>query len=109
MATRRRMPRPCLVCGEPWFESYCEKHAPPKRGGSADKRGSGGARRALRRQTLMRDKHTCQSCGVQDYTGRTLHADHVVPLSRGGENSIENLSTLCVPCHKAKTAADRDL
>ena len=30
-------------------------------------------------------------------------ADHIVELSSGGESSLENTQTLCVPCHKAKT------
>jgi 5-methylcytosine-specific restriction protein A len=32
-------------------------------------------------------------------------ADHVVPLCEGGAHTIDNLRTLCVPCHKAETAA----
>lgn len=37
---------------------------------------------------------------------RTLwHADHIVPIVEGGSLSPENLQTLCVPCHKADTAA----
>ena len=30
-------------------------------------------------------------------------ADHIVELVNGGETSLENTQTLCVPCHKAKT------
>jgi len=29
--------------------------------------------------------------------------DHIFELSSGGESSLENTLTLCVPCHKAKT------
>lgn len=29
--------------------------------------------------------------------------DHRVPLWAGGPNTLENLQTLCVPCHRAKT------
>ncbi len=31
-------------------------------------------------------------------------ADHVVPLAEGGSYSLDNIQTLCVPCHKEKTA-----
>lgn len=31
-------------------------------------------------------------------------ADHVHPVIRGGPNHIDNMRTLCVPCHKAATA-----
>jgi len=30
-------------------------------------------------------------------------ADHIVEFSAGGESSLANTQTLCVPCHKAKT------
>lgn len=30
-------------------------------------------------------------------------ADHVVPVVEGGPNTLENLRTLCLPCHKAAT------
>lgn len=32
-------------------------------------------------------------------------ADHVVPLAEGGGMGLDNLRTLCVPCHKRETAA----
>lgn len=31
-------------------------------------------------------------------------ADHIVPRVRGGGNELENLRTLCEPCHKVVTA-----
>jgi 5-methylcytosine-specific restriction protein A len=30
--------------------------------------------------------------------------DHVVPLADGGTNTLDNLRTLCVPCHRAITS-----
>lgn len=30
-------------------------------------------------------------------------ADHVVPVHEGGKNLLENIRTLCIPCHKAET------
>jgi 5-methylcytosine-specific restriction protein A len=32
------------------------------------------------------------------------HADHIKPIVEGGENSLENLRTLCVKCHAVETA-----
>ena len=32
-------------------------------------------------------------------------ADHILPRIMGGDNSLENLRTLCVPCHKHETRA----
>lgn len=31
-------------------------------------------------------------------------ADHIVPVIEGGANHLDNIRTLCVPCHKAETA-----
>jgi len=32
-------------------------------------------------------------------------ADHVVPIAEGGRNDLDNLRTLCLPCHKTQTKA----
>ena len=31
-----------------------------------------------------------------------LHAHHIVPISEGGSNTLENLITLCSDCHKER-------
>ncbi len=51
----------------------------------------------LRRQALERDGYRCGNCGMNT---ATLHVHHIVPLSRGGTNSLGNLWTLCEDCHK---------
>lgn len=52
-----------------------------------------------RRNILHRDAHSCQYCG---YTGDELTLDHVVPRSRGGGDSWENIVTACVRCNVKK-------
>lgn len=52
-----------------------------------------------RRNILHRDRHSCQYCG---YTGDNLTLDHVVPRSRGGGESWENMVTACVCCNVKK-------
>ncbi len=52
-----------------------------------------------RRNILNRDNHSCQYCG---YTGSDLTLDHVVPRSRGGVDSWENLTTACMRCNVKK-------
>lgn len=52
-----------------------------------------------RRNVLHRDDHACQYCG---YTGDDLTLDHVVPRSRGGIDSWENIVTACVHCNVKK-------
>lgn len=38
--------------------------------------------------------------------GHVWEADHVVPLHRGGGGGLANLQTLCVPCHREKSARE---
>ena len=52
-----------------------------------------------RKNILRRDAHRCQHCGRSDLT---LTIDHVLPLSRGGEDTWENLVCACVQCNNVK-------
>jgi 5-methylcytosine-specific restriction endonuclease McrA len=52
-----------------------------------------------RREIFIRDEHTCQYCGTR--TG-DLTIDHVVPRSRGGGHSWENLVSACRSCNHRK-------
>jgi 5-methylcytosine-specific restriction endonuclease McrA len=51
----------------------------------------------LRFKVLQRDRFCCCACGASPAKtpGITLHVDHVVPWSKGGETTIDNLQTLC--------------
>ncbi|HMS89215.1 MAG TPA: HNH endonuclease [Acidimicrobiales bacterium] len=51
-----------------------------------------------RRGVLARDEHRCQYCGARAET-----LDHVVPRSRGGGHTWDNVVAACRPCnvHKA--------
>lgn len=57
----------------------------------------------LRQKTLKKDHYTCQNCGWQDHTAKTLHTDHIKNLATGGTNNPNNLQTLCTWCHNHKT------
>ncbi len=54
----------------------------------------------LRWAVFRRDHFTCKQCGLQE----DLHADHVVPESKGGPTTLENLQTLCGGCNRKKGA-----
>lgn len=51
-----------------------------------------------RRNVMKRDRQTCQYCGSKS----DLTLDHVVPKSRGGVDSWENLVTACNKCNVRK-------
>ena len=50
---------------------------------------------------MLRDLHICQYCG--ETPGRQeLTVDHVIPRSRGGVHSWQNLVTACKRCNQKK-------
>ena len=58
--------------------------------------------RALsRKNILLRDRNTCQFCG-RLFPSSELTLDHVLPRSRGGRSSWENLVACCHPCNNRK-------
>ncbi|MGH2520165.1 MAG: HNH endonuclease, partial [Chloroflexota bacterium] len=58
--------------------------------------------RALsRKNILMRDRNTCQYCGVS-HPAHTMTLDHVLPRSRGGKSAWENLVASCHACNHRK-------
>lgn len=62
--------------------------------------------RRIRDAILLRDKYTCQECG---HIGTDLEVDHIVNVAQGGTDDDTNLQSLCIPCHKIKTAAESAL
>jgi len=58
--------------------------------------------RALsRKNILLRDRNTCQFCG-RTLPASELTLDHVIPRSRGGLSTWENLVTCCYRCNNQK-------
>ncbi|WP_229776528.1 HNH endonuclease [Deinococcus ruber] len=56
--------------------------------------------RALRQAVFDRDAQACIYCGATE----NLSLDHVVPWSRGGADTFENLVTACRSCNSSKNA-----
>ncbi len=52
-----------------------------------------------RREVFIRDNFTCQYCGRQ---GSDLTIDHIIPRSRGGGHSWDNLVSACKSCNHRK-------
>src|SRR5688572_9937880 len=57
--------------------------------------------RLSRRNIFLRDAYTCQYCGRSPHA-RDLNLDHVMPRSRGGKSSWDNLVTSCRDCNLRK-------
>lgn len=57
------------------------------------------ALRPTRANILLRDEDTCQYCGRHT---RELTLDHIIPRSRGGQSTWENLVACCRACNGRK-------
>ncbi len=51
-----------------------------------------------RREVLRRDHHSCQYCG----SNKHLTLDHVLPRSRGGQHTWDNVVVACERCNSRK-------
>lgn len=74
------------------------------------RRRSAAGQRALmtarfREEIKRRDDYTCRYCSVSldDEPHLLLEVDHIVPVSRGGLSTEDNLQTLCWRCNRSKS------
>ncbi|MCI6003816.1 MAG: HNH endonuclease [Allisonella histaminiformans] len=60
----------------------------------------------LRQHIKERDGFTCKICGasIQQEPNLLLEIDHIIPISKGGMTTEENLQTLCWRCNRSKGA-----
>ena len=57
--------------------------------------------KSVRFEVFKRDSFTCQYCG-RSAPDVVLEIDHIIPVSKGGENEITNLITSCFDCNRGK-------
>jgi hypothetical protein len=116
---KRYVPRAASVEVTPPHATRCYARRRKTPVGAVDDAGAGGrpgrvagGRRGrlvplgLRYAILERDRFRCLACGRSPAThaGLALHVDHVVPWSKGGATSAENLRTLCAECNIGRGA-----
>lgn len=60
----------------------------------------------LRNHIKTRDGHACKNCtvSVKDEPHLLLEIDHIIPVSKGGLTTEDNLQTLCWICNRKKGA-----
>jgi len=56
----------------------------------------------IRFEVFKRDLFKCQYCGIEPPNG-LLEVDHIIPVSKGGCNSEDNLITSCFDCNRGKS------
>lgn len=106
--------RPCRKqqCPELVDSGYCDEHAEHSKEadrwrGSAASRGYDADWRRVRLLALKRDKYLCVHCLAAGRVTSAFDVDHIIALCDGGARlDIDNLASLCRPCHRTKTAAD---
>jgi len=49
----------------------------------------------VKEEIFKRDKYRCVFCGNGMHNGHEIHADHVIPRSKGGKSTVANGQTLC--------------
>ena len=56
---------------------------------------------AMRFSIYKRDGYRCRMCGISDRFAN-LEVDHIIPISKGGKSTYDNLQTLCHRCNVQK-------
>ncbi len=122
----KRIAKPCRVrscCHRTTLDhGYCEQHRNRQtvrssttskssgwshwRQGSSHKRGYGHQWTKLRSQVMRRDSWFCQMCLKSGRFTKASCVDHIRPKSRGGDDALSNLQSLCDSCHRMKTQAE---
>lgn len=58
--------------------------------------------KTVRFEVFKRDSFCCQYCG-RSAPEVVLEVDHIIPVSKGGDNDISNLITSCFDCNRGKS------
>ena len=114
-----RIPKPCrkALCAAITNDrgGYCDKHKGMESNwsrwsenkGTTKQRGYGAEWGRLRKQILERDFYLCQEHDRKGMVREGSHVDHIKSKAQGGTDAPSNLQTLCVTCHRHKTATER--
>ncbi|HRW06739.1 MAG TPA: HNH endonuclease signature motif containing protein [Caldilineaceae bacterium] len=58
---------------------------------------------AIRRSVIERAYERCEYCQARaDFATETFAVEHIVPVSRGGTDDLENLALACSGCNSRK-------
>lgn len=75
-------------------------------GKTRQQRGYGKAHDQMRKH-LMQTVVLCEHCLAKGRPVEGTHADHIIPLAKGGTSDRSNYQLLCGSCHLRKSLKDR--
>lgn len=114
--------RPLRPCNKPGCKAlvpngYCADHKQhqsqtyDRARTSSHDRGYDASWRATRLQALKRDQYLCRDCLQRGLVTPAVDVDHIIPVEQRPDLRLDlaNLQSLCLPCHRAKTAAERSI
>lgn len=81
---------------DPHYKEKASEIPPPP--GKENFHKATGVTRTQRQRIMERDGFACCTCGSED----ALCIDHILPVSRGGDSSDNNLQVLCSACNTRK-------
>jgi len=82
-----------------WQQANPEQHKAHRKAIKARRRAAGGSFSGAEWRALCASYgHVCLACGETV----PLTPDHIVPLSKGGSNDIDNIQPLCLRCNRRK-------
>jgi 5-methylcytosine-specific restriction endonuclease McrA len=81
--------------------SRCDKHKTQRL--PRQQRGHGAEYQRLRAQVIA-EEFECGICGVPFYENEPVEVDYIIPYSKGGELTRENLQAAHPRCNRSKAA-----
>jgi 5-methylcytosine-specific restriction endonuclease McrA len=86
----------CERCGHQWISRVPNPHKCP----ACQYQRRRHVPHILRFKVFTRDNFTCTECGFTDADGKELHVHHIIQVADLGQDTEDNLKTLCVRCHR---------